>query len=58
MSGGGAPALSQGERSRDRDALRDRVGWARVLREDLGLAPDDHAALLIGSRWVGRERQI
>jgi hypothetical protein len=32
--------------------------WARLLREDLGLAPDDHAALLIGNRWAGRERQI
>jgi long-chain acyl-CoA synthetase len=52
----GALALGDGVRSRSWRELRDRVArWARLLRRDLGLAPDDHAALLIGNRVEGVE---
>jgi long-chain acyl-CoA synthetase len=44
-------ALDDGVRRRSRAALADRVArQARLLREGLGLAPGDHAALLIGNR--------
>jgi len=46
-----AVALDDGTRRRSSAALADRVTrWARLLREGLGLAPGDHAALLIGNR--------
>ncbi len=46
-----ALALDDGTRRRSRAELADRVvRWARLLREGLGLAPGDHAALLIGNR--------
>jgi len=48
---GAALALDDGTRRRSRAELADRVArWARLLREGLGLAPGDHAALLIGNR--------
>jgi long-chain acyl-CoA synthetase len=51
-----ALALSDGTRTRSWSALHDRVTrWARLLRDGLGLAPDDHAALLIGNRVEGVE---
>jgi len=51
-----ALALTDGTRSRSWRELQDRVArWARLLRETLGLAPDDHAALLIGNRVEGVE---
>jgi long-chain acyl-CoA synthetase len=44
-------ALDDGTRRRTRAELADRVArQARLLREGLGLAPGDHAALLIGNR--------
>jgi long-chain acyl-CoA synthetase len=44
-------ALDDGTRRRSRAELADRVArHARLLREGLGLAPGDHAALLIGNR--------
>jgi long-chain acyl-CoA synthetase len=44
-------ALDDGTRRRSRAELADRVArQARLLREGLGLAPGDHAALLIGNR--------
>ncbi len=44
-------AVTDGTRSRTWAELHDRVTrWARFLREDLGLRPDDHAALLMGNR--------
>jgi len=46
-------ALDDGTRRRSSAELADRVTrWARLLREGLGLglAPGDHAALLIGNR--------
>ena len=44
-------ALDDGTRRRSRAELSDRVArQARLLREGLGLAPGDHAALLIGNR--------
>ena len=46
-----ALALDDGTRRRSRAELADRVArQARLLREGLGLAPGDHAALLIGNR--------
>ncbi len=49
-------ALSDGTRRRGWAELLDRVSrWARLLRGELGLAPDDHAALLIGNRVEGVE---
>jgi long-chain acyl-CoA synthetase len=46
-----ALALDDGTRRRSRAELADRTArWARLLREGLGLAPGDHAALLIGNR--------
>ena len=51
-----ALALTDGARSRSWSELHDRVTrWARLLRERFGLAPDDHAALLIGNRVEGVE---
>ena len=51
-----ALALSDGARSRSWSELHDRVArWARLLREGFGLAPDEHAALLIGNRVEGVE---
>jgi acyl-CoA synthetase (AMP-forming)/AMP-acid ligase II len=44
-------ALDDGTRRRSSAELADRVTrWARLLHEGLGLAPGDHAALLIGNR--------
>jgi long-chain acyl-CoA synthetase len=44
-------ALDDGTRRRTRAEFADRVArQARLLREGLGLAPGDHAALLIGNR--------
>ena len=44
-------ALCDGTRTRSWAELHDRVTrWARFLREDLGLAPHDHVALLMGNR--------
>jgi long-chain acyl-CoA synthetase len=44
-------ALDDGTRRRSLAELADRVArQARLLREGLGLAPGDHAALLIGNR--------
>ncbi|MBW2244924.1 MAG: AMP-binding protein [Deltaproteobacteria bacterium] len=49
-------ALYDGTRSRSWAELLDRITrWARLLRGELGLAPDDHAALLIGNRVEGIE---
>ncbi|MCP3982837.1 MAG: AMP-binding protein [bacterium] len=49
-------ALFDGTRRRGWAELLDRTTrWARLLRSELGLAPDDHAALLIGSRVEGIE---
>src|SRR5690606_5441173 len=49
-------ALDDGTRRRTWAALDDRVRrWARLLREDLGLAPGDHAAVLVGNRVEGVE---
>lgn len=51
-----ALALSDGTRTRSWSELQDRVTrWARALRERFALAPDDHAALLIGNRVEGVE---
>jgi len=44
-------AVDDGERQRDWGELADRATRvARFLREDAGLAPDDHAAILMGNR--------
>jgi long-chain acyl-CoA synthetase len=49
-------ALDDGTRRRSWADLDDRVRrWARLLREDLGLAPGDHAAVLLGNRVEGVE---
>jgi long-chain acyl-CoA synthetase len=49
-------ALDDGTRRRSWAELDDRVRrWARLLREDLGLGPDDHAAVLLGNRAEGIE---
>jgi long-chain acyl-CoA synthetase len=49
-------ALSDGTRRRSWAELADRVTrWARLLRDGCGLAPDEHAALLIGNRVEGVE---
>jgi len=46
-----ALALDDGTRRRSRAELADRVArQARLLREGFGLAPGEHAALLIGNR--------
>ncbi len=51
-----ALALTDSTRRRSWAELLDRVTrWARLLREGFGLAPDDHAALLIGNRVEGVE---
>jgi long-chain acyl-CoA synthetase len=52
----GALALDDGSRRRTWAELDDRVRrFARLLRGDLGLAPGDHAALLVGNRVEGVE---
>ena len=52
----GGLALDDGTRRRSWAELLDRVSrWARLMREGLGLSPDDHAALLIGNRAEGFE---
>ncbi len=44
-------ALDDGRQRRSWAELHDRVSrWARFIREDLGLAPHDHAALLMSNR--------
>lgn len=49
-------ALDDGRRRRSWAELDDRVRrWARLLRDELGLSPDDHAAALIGNRAEGIE---
>ena len=49
-------ALDDGTRRRSWAELDDRVRrWARLLRDGLGLSPDDHAAALIGNRAEGIE---
>ncbi len=49
-------ALDDGTRQRSWAELDDRVRrWARLLRDELGLSPDDHAATLIGNRAEGIE---
>jgi long-chain acyl-CoA synthetase len=51
-----APALDDLERTRSWGELEARVHRiARVLREELGLRPDDHAALLMDNRVEGVE---
>ncbi len=51
-----ALALTDGTRARSWSELQQRVTrWARLLRSRFGLAPDDHAALLIGNRVEGVE---
>ena len=47
----GGLALDDGTCQRSWAELHDRVTrWARLLREDLGLGPHDHAALLMTNR--------
>lgn len=54
-----ALALDDGTRRRTWAELDDRVRrWARLLREDLGLAPGDHAALLMHNRAEALEGVI
>jgi long-chain acyl-CoA synthetase len=49
-------ALDDGDRRRSWAELEDRIRrWARLLRDGLGLGPDDHAAALIGNRAEGIE---
>ena len=49
-------ALDDGTHRRSWAQLHDRIArWARLLREGIGLAPADHAALLIGNRVEGVE---
>jgi acyl-CoA synthetase (AMP-forming)/AMP-acid ligase II len=49
-------ALTDGERRRTWAALADRVRRiARLLRDDLGLRPGDHLAVLLGNRVEGVE---
>ena len=49
-------ALDDGERTRSWAELEERVHrLTRLLRDDLGLAPGDHAALLLGNRVEGVE---
>lgn len=49
-------ALEDGERRRTWAELHDRTQrFARCLRDEFGLRPDDHAALLIGNRVEGIE---
>lgn len=51
-----ALALTDGTRRRSFAELRDRaLRTAHLLRDDLGLGPDDHAALLVGNRVEGVE---
>ena len=51
-----ALALDDGTRRRSFGELGDRVTrLARWLRDDLGLGPEDHAALLLGNRVEGVE---
>ncbi len=48
--------MSDGTRQRGWAELLDRITrWARLLHGELGMAPDDHAALLIGNRVEGIE---
>jgi long-chain acyl-CoA synthetase len=52
-------ALDDGERTRGWAALEDRTHRiANLLREGLGLGPDDHAALLVGNRIEGIELML